>query len=771
MRLLAILLLFFCIFIIKAQTSYTLSGTITDLESGETLSGANLTIREIQGKGVSCNDYGYYSMSLPKGTYLIKVSYLGYELLEHIVTINRNTSHNFKLIPQAQTLSEFRVSAFRKNNNIMQEKSGFENLKIRQIKNIPVMFGEQDILKTISLTPGVKSIGEGDGNLYIRGGKNSHNMILLDEATVYNANHLLGFFSTFNSDAIKDLTLYKGTAPADYGGRLASVMDIKMNEGNNKEFRVGGGIGLISSRLAVEGPIVQNRGSFLISGRRTYADLFLKLFADEQVSNNQLYFHDLNLKMNYSIDDNNRIFVSGYLGRDVLGVTNHFAINWGNKTSTIRWARIWNGKLFSNTSVIYSDYDYKVDFFIAPTKFGITSGINSMNLKHEFQYYLNNKHTYTFGYNGIWHNVLPGQLNADEDAHFHPLKLEKRFGLEQALYWSNEYKPASKWNINYGIRLSMFQLLGPGEFYTYANGQVVDTTSFASGKTVKSYFFAEPRINAVYVINQEQSVKFSYTRNTQNIHTISNSTGSVPTDIWLMSGNNIAPEISDQLSTGYYHNFKDDIYQFSTELYYKWLQNQIDLKNGADIRANQHVEGELLFGKGRAYGFEMMMRKKYGDLNGWVSYTLSRTELSIPGINAGNWYPARQDATHDLSIVAIYNLSKSFSLSGVWVYQTGNAVTFPSGKYELDGEIKFYYTNRNSHRMPDYHRLDLGTTWNFKQRKNYRSSLNFSIYNVYARKNAFSIDFEQDPNNPDQTRSVMTYLFTIMPSMTYNFKF
>lgn len=544
-----------------------------------------------------------------------------------------------------------------------------------------------------------------------------------------------------------------------------------MNEGNNQKFHVGGGIGLISSRLNIEGPIVKDKGSFLITGRRTYADLFLKLSSDDNINNNQLFFYDMNAKANYKINDKNRIFLSGYFGRDVLKFQDRFGIDWGNSTGTLRWNHIWSNKLFSNTSLIYSDYDYRVKITRDVDEFSLTSIIKNWNFKHEFQYFLNTKNTLTFGLNSVYYTITPGQVEVSEGSDINPIELQNRYSIENAIFISNNWKPNSRFNIEYGLRLASFNLLGPGNFYTYDNGDVVDTTHYNKSKIVKTFVNIEPRLNFSYIINQSNSLKASYTRNTQNLHLLSNSTSSTPTDIWITSSNNVKSEIGDQISLGYFKNFKNDKYHLSGEVYYKWMQNQLDLKNGADIRANEHIEGELLFGKGRAYGLELLVKKKHGKFNGWIGYTLSRTERQIQGINDGSWYPAKQDATHDISIVGIYDINKKWSVSATWVYKTGNAVTFPSGKYEINGNTEFYYTERNASRMPEYHRLDIGATRWFKKTDKFESSLNFSIYNVYGRKNAYTIDFEDDPNDPTKTRAVMTYLFTFVPSITYNFKF
>lgn len=766
--------LFMILFVefLQAQSKFTISGTITDFTTGESMIGATVAIKEQSGVGTACNQYGFYSLTLPQGNYTLVVSFLGYDQLEKDISLISNQKIDFKLSPKEEVLNEVVITVEKKNESIINSDVGVTKLEMKEIKKIPVLFGEQDILKTLTLTPGVKSLGEGNGGLYVRGGDNSQNLILLDEATVYNANHLLGFFSTFNSDAIKDVTLYKGTAPAEYGGRISSVLDVKMNDGNNQKFRIGAGIGLISSRLNVEGPIVKDKGSFLLTGRRTYADLFLKLSSDEQLNKNQLYFYDFNAKANYIINDKNRIYLSGYLGRDVIKISERFGIDWGNATGTLRWNHLWSQKLFSNTSLIYSDYDYRVAITRESDEFNITSSIRNINLKHEFQYYLGNKHTLNFGFNSFYHTITPGQVDVSEGSEINPVELQNRNALENAVFFSGNWKPNTKWNIEYGVRLSSFNLLGAGDFYSYdSNGSVIDTLSYGKGQIVKTYVNPEPRLNIAYIINENNSLKFSYTRNTQNLHLIKNSTSTTPTDIWIASSNNVKPEIGDQFSVSYFKNFGENKFQFSAETYYRIMQNQLDLKNGAEIRANDKIEGELLFGEGRAYGLELLLKKKYGKFNGWIGYTLSKTERKINGINDGNWYPARQDATHDFSIVGIYDINKKWTVSATWVYNTGNAVTFPSGKYTINGNTEFYYTERNGYRMPDYHRLDLGATRYFTKSQKHESSLNFSLYNAYGRKNAYTIDFQDDPNDPTKTQVVKTYLFTFVPSITYNIKF
>jgi hypothetical protein len=583
---------------------------------------------------------------------------------------------------------------------------------------------------------------------------------------------LLGFFSTFNSDAIKDVTIYKGDMPAQYGGRLSSLLDVQMNDGNDKQYKVSGGIGLISSRLNFEGPIVKNKGSFIISARRTYADLFLKLSKDSSINKSILYFYDINTKANYRFGEKDRLFLSGYFGKDKLGYGSQFGINWGNTTATLRWNHIFNNKLFSNTSLIYSNYDYKVVINQTSNNLVILSKIKDFSLKSDLQYYQGNKNKINFGVNLIHHIFTPGTIEASETSSYNPLTLEKKYALDGSVYVSDEWTPSSKWKFNAGLRLTSFSMLGPGDFYTYdKDGNVTDTSTYSSGKMVKSYLNLQPRIAATYQLNQNSSLKTSYSRNVQNLHLLSNSTGGNPTDLWIPSSNNVKPEIADQISAGYYRNVSQNRYEISAEVYYKFLQNQIDYKDGAVLVANATVESQLLFGKGKAYGLELYAKKKYGKLTGWISYTLSRTERLIDGINSDNWYPTTQDQTHNIAVVGMYQLNKKWTFSTDFVYNTGNAVTYPSGKYTVDGNTVFYYTERNGYRMHSYNRLDISATLQGKKTAKFDGSWTFSVYNVYGRENPYFVQFQDDPDDPQKTQAVQYSLFRWVPSITYNFKF
>ena len=758
---------------LSAQTEpvrkkYTISGHVKDSKTGEAMIGATIMLEELPQIGTASNAYGFYSLTVSEGTYTIITRYMGYTPFSQQVVMKQNVKLNIELLEKGVEQKAVVVTGEKKDENIKEIQMGMEKLDVKSIQDIPVLFGEKDVIKTVQLLPGVKSGGDGNTGFYVRGGAADQNLILLDEANVYSASHFLGFFSVFNSDAIKDVTLFKGEMPSEYGGRLSSVLDIKMKDGNAKDFGVNGGIGLIASRLSVEGPIVSDKGSFSISGRRTYLDLFLKLSSDSSVNRVRLYFYDLNAKANYQLGENDRIYLSGYFGKDVLGFGNTFGIDWGNTTATFRWNHLFNEKMFSNTSLIYSTYDYTVIANINGNNLNLISKIKDEGVKQDFQYFFDSENGVKFGLNSIYHAIVPGTATFADSAQTSTLELTNKYSWENAFYISHDYKLSPIISVQYGVRFSFFSVLGPGVFYTYDNkGDRVDSLAYGSGKFIKTYFNIEPRIALNYILDDESSLKASYGRTTQNLHLLSTSTTSNPTDMWIPNSNNVQPEIADQVSLGYFRNFEDNSYEFSAETYYKLLRNQIDYKNGAEIGVNENVESQLLFGSGRAYGLELFLKKKYGRLNGWIGYTLSRTELKFAEINNGNYYPAHQDRTHDISVVGIYKLSDKWTFSATWVYYTGNAVTFPSGKYRiLEYNEVNYFTERNGYRMPAYHRLDLGATWQGE-----RSSWTFSLYNAYGRENAYSIRFQKDPNDPTKTQAVQTALFKFVPSITYNFRF
>lgn len=756
-----------------AQKNYTVSGTVKDAATGETLIGATIRMLELKQGGAATNAYGFYSLSAPEGNYTLAVSFVGYTTFTQSITLTANAQINVNL-NGSNTLTEVAINARsgHEADNIQSAQMGVLRLDIKQLDNIPVIFGEKDVLKTIQLLPGIKTTGDGNTGFYVRGGGSDQNLILLDEAVVYNASHLFGFFSTFNTDAIKDVSMYKGGMPAQYGGRMSSVLDLKMLDGNDKNFTVQGGIGLIASRLKVEGPIVKNKGSFMISARRTYADAFLKLSPDTTTRNASLYFYDINAKANYHLDDRNTIFVSGYFGKDVLGLRNNFETNWGNQTATLRFNHVFNSRLFLNTSLIYSNYSYIIQSFNANRDFKVTSKIRDFNLKEDLQYFVSDKHTLYFGVNATRHSIAPGQISSSGSSSINPRTIQERYGIEAAGYVSDDWRPSDRLNIIWGVRLSGFGLIGPGKINTYnTNGTITASNEYSSGQVIKTYFNPEPRVSMNYKLTALSSVKASYNRNTQNIHLLANSTASTPTDLYVMSSNNIKPGISDQLSIGYFQNKENNTYEFSAEAYYKHMNNMIDYKNGAQLIGNEDVESQLVYGTGRAYGVELFIKKKAGNLTGWIGYTLSRTERKFDAINSGNYFPATYDRTHDLSLVGIYKASKRVTVSATFVYGTGNAVTYPQGKYSVGGITTFYYPERNTDRMPAYHRLDLGVTLDGHEHKRFHSSWTFGLYNAYNQKNPYTITFRDNEIDPSRTEAVKTSLFGVVPSVTYNFKF
>lgn len=767
-----------------SQKQYTISGIIKSEKTGETIINTSIKVLGTE-NGTASNEYGFYSLTLNAGSYEIQYSAIGYEPITEKIDLQANRVKNIVLPEEIKNLEAVSVSANTKGRTITNPQMGVERLSMSEIKTIPMLLGERDILKAIQLLPGIQAAGDGNSGFYVRGGSADQNLILLDEANVYNASHLMGFFSTFNPDVIKDVTVYKGGMPAQYGGRLSSVLDVKMNEGNNQDYVVSGGIGLISAKLNIEGPIQKGRSSFLATGRRSYADIFLGLARDTSVRSSKLYFYDLNVKMNYTLGKKDRLYLSGYFGRDFLKLDKQFGLDWGNVTGTLRWNHIFNNKLFSNTSLIYSNFDYNIAIDNTNDNVNIFSQIKDLNLKQEFQWYAGTRHNLRFGINSIYHNIKPGEVTSSGKSSYNDFYLQSRFSWENAGFITDTWRTAKWLNLTFGLRASSFGIYGPGDFYEInERGDITDTLKYTKGQLVKNYFNLEPRLAASFIINSSSSVKASYVRNVQNLHLIANSVTSFPTDKWIASTNIIKPETSDHYAVGWYKNLRENEYEITAETYYKTMGNQIDYRSGANVYTNDAIESQLLFGIGRAYGLETMLKKKYGKLTGWLSYTLSKTERKIAGINDGNWYNARQDRTHDFNIVANYQLNSKWNLSANWIYYTGDAVTFPSGKYVIDNQIVFYYTQRNAYRMPAYHRLDLGATrqwkgapffirWAIKDVKEnkWENELAFSLFNAYGRQNAYIISFRQNEDDPSKTEAVQTSLFRFVPSISYNFKF
>jgi hypothetical protein len=641
-----------------------------------------------------------------------------------------------------------------------------EKLNVATLTKVPVLLGEKDVLKTLQLMPGISTISEGSTGFSVRGGSVDQNLILLDEAPVYSAAHLMGFFSVFNADVIKDVTVYKGGIPANFGGRASSVVDIQMKDGNNQQLSASGGIGLISSRLAVEGPIIKERASFIISGRRSYADL-LATGSGLLEAGTSLYFYDLNAKINFRINEKNRVYLSAYSGKDDFGF-DVFGTDWGNITGTLRWNHLFGNRLFSNTTLIYSNYDYG---FNIGEEHHMSSGIEDFGFKEDLTFFMNPNNTMKFGLSSTYHTFNPGKLTSSGDDGAFETILEEKQAIESGLYFSNASKFSERFSAEYGLRLSMFNQVGEGTVYTYDQFNTrIDSSYYAAGEIMQTYASLEPRVSFNYRLSEQASVKASYNRITQYLHLLSNSTAGQPTDTWVPSTENLAPTTVNQLSAGYFRNFLDNKIEFSVESYYKDMRNVTDFEQGANLLMNSDVEASIVTGEGRSYGLELSLKKKEGMINGWVSYTLGRTENLIEEI-APHWYPTTYDKTHDLSVVVNFDMTNRLSLSAAWIYYTGNAVTFPSGKYQYDGHYLAYYTGRNEYRMPNYHRLDFNIHIQAKERKRWETSWDLSAYNAYNRYNAYSIYFEESLDNPGTTEAVKLSLFGIVPSVTWNFKF
>lgn len=766
------LILLLSILNLSAQNKSTLSGYIRNAETGEELIGASVVVSG-QGSGTVSNVYGYYSLTLPQDTYQLQVQYLGFDMYSLEVVLDKDLTQNFELNESSEKLQEVEVVSERSSTkNIESVEMSVADLSIASIKKIPAVFGEVDIVKSIQLLPGITNAGEGVGGFFVRGGSVDQNLILLDEAVVYNPSHLLGFFSVFNPDAIKDVKLYKGGIPAEYGGRLSSLLDIRMKEGNMKRWSVSGGIGLISSKLTIEGPLKKDKASFIVSARRTYADVFLKLSKNEALRDNKLYFYDLSAKMNYKINEKNRIFLSGYFGQDKFELGNAFSTGWGNSTATLRWNHLFSPKLFSNFTFIFSKFNYSLGVPNGAFAFDWKASIRDFTIKSDFTAFATPKATLKFGLLATHHAFQPASfIPAEEESVLNPFEVPKKYAFEPAVYVSSEHKIGKNVVLQYGLRYSAFYNIGPGQVFQYENDgvTVADTTFYEKLEGIKFYHGLEPRASANFIINPNNSIKVGYNRTRQYLHLISNSTVSSPFDIWVPSDPFIAPQIGDQIALGYFRNFFGGKLETSVELYYKFMQNLIDYKDNAELLLNDKIETELLSGNGRSYGAEFFIKKPDGRLNGWISYTISKTERKIPGINDGKYYPATHDRRHNLSVVASFDITERWTVSANWVYYTGLAVTFPVGRFNYNGVIAPIFSERNGYRLPDYHRLDLSINYAWQKRKRWSNQINLSFYNLYNRKNPFSYTFKQD--NTYETKAVKTYLFGIVPSFTYSFKF
>ncbi|MBC5839320.1 TonB-dependent receptor [Flavobacterium muglaense] len=771
-----------------SQDKVTLSGTIANKSNNETLIGVNIIIPEAK-VSFSTNSYGFYSITLPKGDYSIIISYVGFESFKESISLTQNTKKNFSMIENSKSLDEVVIKTNKTKVNIRKPEMSTNKLSIATIKKMPAVMGEVDILKSVLQLPGVTNAQEGATGFNVRGGSVDGNLVVLDEAIIYNTSHLFGFFSVFNSDVIKDLKLYKGGIPANFGGRISSVLDIYQKEGNNKEFHINGGISLISSRLLIEGPVVKEKSSFVIAARTSYVNLFLRMAENAK----RVSFYDINTKFNYKFNDKNNVFVSGYLGNDNLNFGNSFENTYGNNILNVRWNHIFSDKVFSTASAIYSNYNYGLKIKLIGLNW--KSDVKNYNFKYDFKNYISNNLTLNYGLNSIYYKFNPGTISPlDASSTINPDQIANKYAFENALYISAEQKISDKLSLNYGLRYSNFQRLGQQKLNTYLNNQPVvfnqelqiyeeaiptGITNYGKNKKIVSFDNLEPRLAVAYSLNNDQSFKASYNRMSQYVHLISNTASVSPLDIWAPSDQYLKPEILDQVAIGYFQNFQDDKYSLEVETFYKKIKNKADYIDGANLVANDALEKVTLNGKARSYGLEIMLKKNTGKLNGWISYTLSKAEQRTsgrtadePGINNGEWYRANFDKLHNLSVTTAYEFNEKWSFGGIFTYQTGKAATFPNGKYQYQGVTVANYGLRNKNSLSAYHHLDISATYIPKpdKKKGWQGEWVFSIYNVYNRSNAASYFFSQNETS-GENEAKRTSIFGIIPGITYNFKF
>lgn len=768
----------------NTKKRYTISGYIRDKSSGETLIGATLSVKT-SSKGISSNQYGFYSITLEAGKYNLLCTSVGYKSQSISLELNMDSVMNIDMENGVALSQEVVVTARKRDNNVKTAQMGKVSLQIEQIKSVPAFLGEVDLLKVVQLLPGVRNAGEGSAGIYVRGGGPDQNLILLDDAVVYNTGHLFGFFSVFNSDAIKNVTLIKGGMPAQYGGRLSSVLDVSMKDGNNQKLQVDGGIGLIASRVSIQGPLKKEKASFIISARRTYIDALTKPFVSKtsQFSGSGYYFYDLNTKLNYKFSDKNKLFLSGYFGRDVFDFVNgqqslNVNIPWGNATGTIRWNHVFSKKLFVNTTALYNDYNFSFKANQNNFDVKLASGIKDVSIKQDYDFYPFSKHKIKFGAAYTYHRFKPSVVSGKQDSvEFNPVNPQLKYANEVSAYIQDDWEISSKFQFNAGLRYSMFQQIGPYKLYqTDANGNKIDSTVFSGGKPVKTYGGLEPRVTMRYSINDETSIKMSATRNLQFIHLVSNSGSTLPTDIWVPSTYKVKPQLSWLYAAGLFKNFKNNMFETSIEFYYKDMQNQIEYKEGYTPNSLDDTENSFVFGKGWSYGSELYINKAKGKFTGWIGYTLSWTWRKFADLNFGEKYPAKYDRRNDLSVVGMYELNKKWKLSATFVYGTGNAATLPERFYIVDGVLTQEYSRINQYRLPSYHRLDVGAILTPKKNENrkWKSEWVFSVYNVYNRKNPYFIYFDQTGSLGQgnlQIQAKQVSIFPVIPSVTWNFKF
>lgn len=764
-----------------AQKKVTISGYVRDASSSESLIAATIYVKDLN-IGTQTNTYGFYSITVPAGKHTLIYSYVGYGTKEIELTLAESSTYNVEMQNQAK-MKEVEIRSTRKDENVKGTEMGTVTISVDKIKNLPVIFGETDILKTLQLMPGVQSAGEGNSGFYVRGGGPDQNLILLDDAVVYNTGHLFGFFSVFNTDALKNVTLIKGGMPANYGGRLSSVVDVSMKEGNMKEYHAEGGIGLIASRLTLEGPIKKNKGSFMLSGRRTYVDVLIKPFANEALKNSGYFFYDANLKANYQLTNKDRVYLSGYFGRDKFKFASSsgaFAadIPWGNSTATLRWNHLFNDRLFLNTTAVYNDYQFQFGASQGDFEFKLSSGVRDYNFKTDLDYYTSFNHKFKAGAAYTYHKFIPNQVSGSSgDVELKPNNALIKYAHEGGIYIMDDFDLNTRIKINAGIRYSWFAQAGPYTQYQLDfNGNPSDSTVYGKGDIVETYGGWEPRLNVRYQLNETSSIKASAAKAYQYIHLITNNGSTLPTDLWVPSTIQVRPQSAWQYSIGYFKNLFNNSVETSVEVYYKDMKNQVEYREGYVPNTIRDPELDFVFGNGEAYGAEFFINKTKGKFTGWIGYTLSWTYRTFKDLNNGNRYPAKYDRRHDISLVASYELSKKWTVSTVFVYGSGNAITLPTNYYIVDLNIVPDYSELNAYRLFAYHRLDLSAVYTPKPKKpnkKWRSSWAFSIYNVYSRQNPYFlyVDTKGDLNQGVKASVKQVSIFPILPSITYNFKF
>lgn len=787
-KILTICLFLFVLINVSAQTKYTLSGELRDSSNGETLIGAVVKIIETN-KVISTNTYGYFALTLLSGNYNVQVTYLGFQTKTFKVNLNKNTKLNLSLLPKAISGKEIVINGEREDKNVRSTEMSRVELTGEKVKQLPVIFGEPDILKAITLLPGIKSGGEGGTGFYVRGGGPDQNLILMDEAVVYNPSHLFGFLSVFNTDAVKNLEVIKGGMPANYGGRLSSILNVTMREGNNQKYEFNGGVGLIASRFSAEGPIKKGKSSFLFAARRTYIDVLAQPFLPKSAQGNAYFFYDINFKMNWQLGAKDKLYFSGYFGRDILDFqspTNknlNLNLGWGNATATLRWNHVFKPKLFSNTSIVFNRYELFNDFKFGSTGVAVRSGLYDWNLKSDFTWFAANKHLIKFGINYTFHTFTPGIASGNAGTVTIDEEISKQYAHETAIYALDEWQISQRWSINAGLRAVAFNRIGPYEQSTYddQNVKIGESKKYGINESIAFYPRLEPRLNVNYLVNEQSSIKASYSKTYQFIHLATTSGAQFPFDLWVPSSNKVKPQEANQIAIGYYRNFQNNKYEASAETYYKRMDNQIEFKPFSRLFFNANLENEMVFGKGEAYGLELFLKKKVGRLNGWIGYTWSRAYRQFDELNRGQAYFFRYDRTHDMSLVLSYTFNKKWIGTFVFVYGTGNAVTLPNSRYayrigfdteNLEPKFTFIdvYDKINSYRLPAYHRADINFTYTNKKTKKWESSWNFSIYNIYNRANPYFIYFLPDIDKLE-VKAYMVYLFPILPSVAWNFKF